>query len=154
MASATFNALGKMSSTMISMIIANRCRQVFNSYTATIQPPSEAVSCGSSSMHMLAMYSMHDGQKRGSFRLKELEVDRRRDRTCNLLIRSQAPCHWASRPMIVEEEHQKRYLYHGVGENSVLQKVAPAEIRRSRPGSAQCRPCFRHSFGKHHQETA
>ncbi|KAJ5394981.1 uncharacterized protein N7487_009284 [Penicillium crustosum] len=24
--------------------------------------------------------------------------DRRRDRTCNLLIRSQAPCHWASRP--------------------------------------------------------
>ena len=25
-------------------------------------------------------------------------VDRRRDRTCNLLIRSQAPCHWASRP--------------------------------------------------------
>ena len=26
-------------------------------------------------------------------------VDRRRDRTCNLLIRSQAPCHWASRPI-------------------------------------------------------
>ncbi|KUM59565.1 hypothetical protein ACN42_g7581 [Penicillium freii] len=25
-------------------------------------------------------------------------IDRRRDRTCNLLIRSQAPCHWASRP--------------------------------------------------------
>ncbi|KAJ9490304.1 hypothetical protein VN97_g2968 [Penicillium thymicola] len=30
-----------------------------------------------------------DGKKR---------IDRRRDRTCNLLIRSQAPCHWASRP--------------------------------------------------------
>jgi hypothetical protein len=25
--------------------------------------------------------------------------ERRRDRTCNLLIRSQAPCHWASRPV-------------------------------------------------------
>ncbi|KAJ5847429.1 hypothetical protein N7455_011386 [Penicillium solitum] len=27
------------------------------------------------------------------------KIDRRRDRTCNLLIRSQAPCHWASRPV-------------------------------------------------------
>ena len=27
--------------------------------------------------------------------------DRRRGRTCNLLIRSQAPCHWASRPTVV-----------------------------------------------------
>ncbi|KAJ5102789.1 hypothetical protein N7532_003318 [Penicillium argentinense] len=26
------------------------------------------------------------------------KFDRRRGRTCNLLIRSQAPCHWASRP--------------------------------------------------------
>ena len=25
--------------------------------------------------------------------------DRGRDRTCNLLIRSQAPCHWATRPI-------------------------------------------------------
>ena len=31
---------------------------------------------------------------------KELwSSDLRRDRTCNLLIRSQAPCHWASRPV-------------------------------------------------------
>ena len=42
--------------------------------------------------------SMHlakriDHLERGEF------VDRRRDRTCNLLIRSQAPCHWASRPI-------------------------------------------------------
>ena len=29
---------------------------------------------------------------------KTKRIDRRRDRTCNLLIRSQAPCHWASRP--------------------------------------------------------
>lgn len=29
---------------------------------------------------------------------KHQKIDRRRDRTCNLLIRSQAPCHWASRP--------------------------------------------------------
>jgi hypothetical protein len=29
---------------------------------------------------------------------KNQKIDRRRDRTCNLLIRSQAPCHWASRP--------------------------------------------------------
>ena len=28
-----------------------------------------------------------------------LQNDLRRDRTCNLLIRSQAPCHWASRPV-------------------------------------------------------
>ena len=28
--------------------------------------------------------------------------DLRRDRTCNLLIRSQAPCHWASRPVCDE----------------------------------------------------
>ncbi|KOS40014.1 hypothetical protein ACN38_g9124 [Penicillium nordicum] len=30
---------------------------------------------------------------------KGKNIDRRRDRTCNLLIRSQAPCHWASRPV-------------------------------------------------------
>ena len=33
-----------------------------------------------------------------------LSSDLRRDRTCNLLIstnRSQAPCHWASRPVVV-----------------------------------------------------
>ncbi|KUM58548.1 hypothetical protein ACN42_g8604 [Penicillium freii] len=30
---------------------------------------------------------------------KGKKIDRRRDRTCNLLIRSQAPCHWASRPV-------------------------------------------------------
>ena len=30
---------------------------------------------------------------------KRKRIDRRRDRTCNLLIRSQAPCHWASRPV-------------------------------------------------------
>ena len=30
------------------------------------------------------------------------KFDRRRDRTCNLLIRSQAPCHWASRPSYEE----------------------------------------------------
>ena len=30
---------------------------------------------------------------------EQMIVDRRRDRTCNLLIRSQAPCHWASRPI-------------------------------------------------------
>ncbi|KAJ5096902.1 hypothetical protein N7456_007623 [Penicillium angulare] len=29
---------------------------------------------------------------------KYKKIDRRRGRTCNLLIRSQAPCHWASRP--------------------------------------------------------
>ena len=27
--------------------------------------------------------------------------DRRRGRTCNLLIRSQAPYHWASRPTLI-----------------------------------------------------
>ena len=31
-------------------------------------------------------------------RQNDKNIDRRRDRTCNLLIRSQAPCHWASRP--------------------------------------------------------
>ena len=30
--------------------------------------------------------------------LQRTQSDLRRDRTCNLLIRSQAPCHWASRP--------------------------------------------------------
>ncbi|KAJ9488057.1 hypothetical protein VN97_g5237 [Penicillium thymicola] len=33
---------------------------------------------------------------------KKKSSDRRRDRTCNLLIRSQAPCHWASRPCCYE----------------------------------------------------
>ena len=69
-------------------------------------------------------------------------LDRRRDRTCNLLIRSQAPCHWASRPVIVEEAQWKEYLYHGVEENSVLRKVAPAELSRSCPDLAQGRPRF------------
>jgi hypothetical protein len=32
-----------------------------------------------------------------------IQCDLRRDRTCNLLIRSQAPCHWASRPLFVED---------------------------------------------------
>ncbi|KAJ5718265.1 hypothetical protein N7488_003911 [Penicillium malachiteum] len=35
------------------------------------------------------------GRKEGK---KHQKIDRRRGRTCNLLIRSQAPCHWASRP--------------------------------------------------------
>jgi hypothetical protein len=38
-------------------------------------------------------------QKDDDLLLKDTVVDRRRDRTCNLLIRSQAPCHWASRPI-------------------------------------------------------
>ena len=38
----------------------------------------------------------------------EQESDLRRDRTCNLLIRSQAPCHWASRPgLLVALVHYK-----------------------------------------------
>ena len=45
---------------------------------------------------------MEDGQKVTLFYEELLYLDRRRDRTCNLLIRSQAPCHWASRPVIVE----------------------------------------------------
>ena len=32
---------------------------------------------------------------------KKRKIDRRRGRTCNLLIRSQAPFHWASRPYCV-----------------------------------------------------
>ena len=36
-------------------------------------------------------------------RLKQnVKIDRRRGRTCNLLIRSQAPCHWASRPWLLK----------------------------------------------------
>jgi hypothetical protein len=35
------------------------------------------------------------------------KIDRRRDRTCNLLIRSQAPCHWASRPISWSVFHQQ-----------------------------------------------
>jgi hypothetical protein len=38
-------------------------------------------------------------------------VDRRRDRTCNLLIRSQAPCHWASRPVIYGMVVGQTYIY-------------------------------------------
>ena len=40
-----------------------------------------------------------NASKRFSIRKSKKIVDRRRDRTCNLLIRSQAPCHWASRPV-------------------------------------------------------
>ena len=43
---------------------------------------------------------LYKGQKRN---------DRRRDRTCNLLIRSQAPCHWASRPAVVTFSENVRY---------------------------------------------
>ena len=48
---------------------------------------------------------MVDGAKRFNCSLAGAEnakryFDRRRDRTCNLLIRSQAPCHWASRPVL------------------------------------------------------
>ena len=39
----------------------------------------------------------HEGQK------EMFSVDLSRDRTCNLLIRSQAPCHWAIRPFLVGE---------------------------------------------------
>ena len=38
------------------------------------------------------------GHLRSKNTIKKEKNDRRRDRTCNLLIRSQAPCHWASRP--------------------------------------------------------
>jgi hypothetical protein len=38
--------------------------------------------------------------------------ERRRDRTCNLLIRSQAPCHWASRPIWVIDA--KMFLFQNI----------------------------------------
>jgi hypothetical protein len=44
---------------------------------------------------------------------EEDDFDRRRDRTCNLLIRSQAPCHWASRPVVhdIIFDVPRLYLY-------------------------------------------
>jgi hypothetical protein len=38
---------------------------------------------------------------RDSARRKTKEYEHGRDRTCNLLIRSQAPCHWATHPVMV-----------------------------------------------------
>ncbi|KAJ5409277.1 uncharacterized protein N7487_003636 [Penicillium crustosum] len=51
---------------------------------------------------------------------KGKKIDRRRDRTCNLLIRSQAPCHWASRPRCCEifglnVHHKRRQIFLGQG---------------------------------------
>lgn len=45
----------------------------------------------------------------GKQKAKTKKVDLRRDRTCNLLIRSQAPCHWASRPRCYSTSTQLCY---------------------------------------------
>ena len=38
------------------------------------------------------------------------QIDLRRDRTCNLLIRSQAPCHWASRPVVIISRCRRKHI--------------------------------------------
>jgi hypothetical protein len=57
-------------------------------------------------------------------------VDRRRDRTCNLLIRSQAPCHWASRPVVDERGRKLGYMYHGIEGNLFQGNSSRPDFRR------------------------
>jgi hypothetical protein len=47
------------------------------------------------------------------------EDEHGRDRTCNLLIRSQAPCHWATHPLISKSSTYNNIItsQNGYGEN-------------------------------------
>jgi hypothetical protein len=53
---------------------------------------NESLCCGAQKI-VIAL-----GKAKKTFGIIFNHFERRRDRTCNLLIRSQAPCHWASRP--------------------------------------------------------